>query len=199
MDTEKEDILVAIYINLINMVNALTGHLPTFKQTYLFYRKLFRVKKYTKYFAFANDFVGKYKYEFAKRKPVVGYDSRRGQTCNFIKKEALAQVLSCEFREILNNIFFTEHLWTTASMTPKYEILIVRSSHQRCSTKKVFLKILQNSQGSTCVSLFLIKFQASASSTSKKEILAKVFSREFCKIFNTTFFREHLWRTTSLQ
>ena len=31
MDTEKEDILVAIYINLINMVNALTGHLPTFK------------------------------------------------------------------------------------------------------------------------------------------------------------------------
>ena len=30
MDTE-EDILVAIYMNLINMVNALTGHLPTFK------------------------------------------------------------------------------------------------------------------------------------------------------------------------
>ena len=30
MDTE-EDILVAIYINLINMVNVLTGYLPTFK------------------------------------------------------------------------------------------------------------------------------------------------------------------------
>ena len=27
----EEDILVVIYINLINMVNALTGHLPTFK------------------------------------------------------------------------------------------------------------------------------------------------------------------------
>ena len=39
MDTE-EDIFVATYINLINMVNARTGHLPTFKQTYLFYRKL---------------------------------------------------------------------------------------------------------------------------------------------------------------
>ena len=26
-----EDILVAIYTKLINMVNALTGHLPTFK------------------------------------------------------------------------------------------------------------------------------------------------------------------------
>ena len=27
----EEDILVAIYMNLINMVHALTGHLPTFK------------------------------------------------------------------------------------------------------------------------------------------------------------------------
>ena len=36
------------------------------------------------------------KYEVSKSKPVVGYDSRRGQACNFIKKEALAQVLFCE-------------------------------------------------------------------------------------------------------
>ena len=33
-----------------------------------------------------------------------------GQACNFIKKETLAQVLSCEFREISKNTFFTEHL-----------------------------------------------------------------------------------------
>ena len=31
MDTEEEDNLIAIYVNLINMVNALTRHLPTFK------------------------------------------------------------------------------------------------------------------------------------------------------------------------
>ena len=31
--------------------------------------------------------------------------------CNFIKKEALAQVFSCEFCEISKNTFFTEHLW----------------------------------------------------------------------------------------
>ena len=38
---------------------------------------------------------------------------------NFIKKEALAQVFSCEFCEISKNTFFTEHLWTTAStLTP---------------------------------------------------------------------------------
>ena len=35
--------------------------------------------------------------------------------CNFLKKEALAQVFSCEFREISKNTFFIEHLWATAS------------------------------------------------------------------------------------
>ena len=38
-----------------------------------------------------------------------------GGACNFIKKEALAQVFSCEFCKISKNIFFTEHLRTTAS------------------------------------------------------------------------------------
>ena len=32
------------------------------------------------------------------------------QIRNFIKKETLAQVFSCEFCEIFQNIFFTEHL-----------------------------------------------------------------------------------------
>ena len=34
----------------------------------------------------------------------------------FIKKEALAQMFSCEFCEISKNTFFTGHLWTTAFM-----------------------------------------------------------------------------------
>ena len=37
-------------------------------------------------------------------------------TCNFIKKEALAQVFSCEFCEISKNTFFTEHLATVSEM-----------------------------------------------------------------------------------
>ena len=37
------------------------------------------------------------------------------EACNFIKKETLAQVFSCEFCEISKNTFFTEHLWGTAS------------------------------------------------------------------------------------
>ena len=32
-----------------------------------------------------------------------------------IKKEALAQIFSCECCQIAKNTFFTEHLWTTAS------------------------------------------------------------------------------------
>ena len=36
-------------------------------------------------------------------------------SCNFIKKETLTQVSSCEFYEISKNTFFTEHLWATAS------------------------------------------------------------------------------------
>ena len=37
------------------------------------------------------------------------------KACNFIEKEALAQVFSCEFCEISKNTFFTKHLWKTAS------------------------------------------------------------------------------------
>ena len=41
--------------------------------------------------------------------------SCRPEVCNFIKKETLAQVFSCEFCKSSKNIFFTEHLWATAS------------------------------------------------------------------------------------
>ena len=35
-------------------------------------------------------------------------------TCNFIKKETLAQVFSCEFCEISKYTFSKEHLWAAA-------------------------------------------------------------------------------------
>ena len=53
-------------------------------------------------------------FNFKKQPPEVLY-VKRPQACNVIKKEALAQVSSCEFCEISKNTFFTEHLWTTAS------------------------------------------------------------------------------------
>ena len=41
----------------------------------------------------------------------------QAEACNLIEKETLAQVLSCEFCEISQNIFFTEHLqWLLLAM-----------------------------------------------------------------------------------
>ena len=53
------------------------------------------------------------------------------KACNFIKKETLAQVLSCKFCEIFKKTFFTEHLWATASkkviviLVEKQEVVVV--------------------------------------------------------------------------
>ena len=41
------------------------------------------------------------------------------QACNFIKKDTLSQVFSCEFSVIFKNIFFTEYLRATASASRK--------------------------------------------------------------------------------
>ena len=41
----------------------------------------------------------------------------QAKVCNFIKKETLARVFSCDFCEISKNTFFTEHLWATASVS----------------------------------------------------------------------------------
>ena len=40
----------------------------------------------------------------------------RPKTCNFIKKENVAQVLSYDFCKIFRNIFFTERFRATASV-----------------------------------------------------------------------------------
>ena len=51
----------------------------------------------------------------------------------------------------------------------------------RCSVKKAFLEISQNSQENTCA-------ESEASNFIKKETLAQVFSCEFCKISKITFY-----------
>ena len=45
-----------------------------------------------------------------------------GQICNFIKKETLAKVFSCEFFEIFKNTFLTEQLRATASGHPSLNV-----------------------------------------------------------------------------
>ena len=62
----------------------------------------------------------------------------------------------------------------------------------RCSVKKVFLEILQDSQKNTCARVsFLTKLQAlacKACNLIKKETLAQVFSGEFCEVSKNAFF-----------
>ena len=41
--------------------------------------------------------------------------TRKQRAYNFIKKETLPQVFSCEFCEIYKHTLFTENLWATAS------------------------------------------------------------------------------------
>ena len=64
---------------------------------------------------------------------------------------------------------------------------------RRCSVKKVFLEISQNSQENTCARVsFLIKLMTC--NFIKKETRAQVVSCEFCRKFlRTPFFVEHFW------
>ena len=59
----------------------------------------------------------------------------------------------------------------------------LRSSHQRCSTKKKFLKISQNLQEN----------RPQGCNSIKRETSTQVFSCEFCKFFQNTYFTEWLW------
>ena len=64
--------------------------------------------------------------------------------CNFIKKETLAQVFSCEFCEISKNNFFTERLWATASVVgdpANFQNSFLVVNH--CWNSKLFLLLFQ--------------------------------------------------------
>ena len=63
---------------------------------------------------------------------------------------------------------------------------------QRCSVKKEFLEISQNSQENTCARVKVAALRPEACNVIKKETLAQVFSCEFCQMSkNTFFYRTH--------
>ena len=69
-------------------------------------------------------------------------------SCNFIKKETLAEVFSYEICKIFKNTFFTEHLWTTASATWFCKLISVISKLKFCFiqiTWKANLEIMKHS------------------------------------------------------
>ena len=94
-----------------------------------------------------------------------------------------------------------EHWMTLGNQQQRSEAVV-----QRCSVKKVFLEISQNSQENACAkvlflimqSLFFNKVAGLRLTTLLQKRLAQVFSSEFCEIFKDTFFQEHLWTAALL-
>ena len=83
--------------------------------------------------------------------------------------------LNVILKRIVNDFTNLDHLYWYMSQ------VCVRSSHQRCSVRKVFLEISQNSQENICPeSLFLITLQVF--------FCYRFFSCEFCEISKRTFF-----------
>ena len=65
---------------------------------------------------------------------------------------------------------------------------------QRCSVKKVFSEVWQNSQKNTCARVsFLIKMQAPPVALLKNRLWHRCFPVSFVKFLRTPFYTEHLW------
>ena len=97
---------------------------------------------------------------------------------------------------VLNTPLWATNLVLTIAIQMSVKIqMIIEAVVQRCSVKKRFLEISQNSQESTCARVsFLIKLQAYRPATLfLKMTLVQVFSCEFCEICKAPFFIEHLW------
>ena len=64
----------------------------------------------------------------------------RSEACNFIKKETLARVLSCEFFENFRNTFFTEHFWAIASCKFFSKEIVISYCREQTTGASVFFK-----------------------------------------------------------
>ena len=85
--------------------------------------------------------------------------------------------------------FFSHLVLNPLGILLRYPEAVVR----KCSEKRVFLNILQNSEESNCAGVsFSTKLQASSC---RKEIAAYVFSYKICEIFKNIFLKEHLRMT----
>ena len=74
-----------------------------------------------------------------------------------------------------------------------HESLPSEAVTQRCSVKKVFLKISQNSQENTCARVSLIMLQEPPVTLLKKRLWHMCFPANYAKFLRTPFLTEHLW------
>ena len=89
-------------------------------------------------------------------------------------------------------------LFTTEVQLHNYIVFlidhIVEAVVERCSVKKVFLEISQNSQENTCARVsFLIKLQPKPAALLKKRLWHRCFPVNFVKFLRTPFYMEYLW------
>ena len=63
--------------------------------------------------------------------------------CNLIVKDTLALLFSCEFCEISKNTFFTEHLWTSASISESIKVFLCLSIYFKLSKLITFNSSLE--------------------------------------------------------
>ena len=103
-----------------------------------------------------------------------------GLACNCIKKEALAQVFSCEVCEISKNTFCYRTPLVTVSGYSK--LSRNRSSHWRCFIKKLCLKILHYSRENIWQNLFF-KVAFHLTTLSRKRLWYKHFLVNFSRFF----------------
>ena len=107
-------------------------------------------------------------------------------------KLVASAIIFCSLKLLLENL--VGYLWwISVNVLSNTHGLIYRSSHWRCSVKKMFLEILQNSQENICARVsFLIKLQAC--NFIKKQALVQVFPVNFAKFLRTPFLQNTSWR-----
>ena len=116
-------------------------------------------------------------------------------SATFLRKQltALDMVLNTPLSHKLSTYYYNADVKITIQM-------IIEAVVQRSSVEKMFLKISQNSEESTCARAFFDKVKGLRQSPFfnkeiifKKTTLVQVFSCEFYEISKTPFFIEHLW------
>ena len=80
--------------------------------------------------------------------------------------------------------------WLKKTLSPEPEVIV-----RRCSVKKVFLEISQNSQENTCAGDYFFNKVAGLrlATLLKKRLWHKCFLMNFAKFLRTPFVTEHLW------
>ena len=89
---------------------------------------------------------------------------------------------------------FVEDINRNCQQLANVRTMVLEAVVRRCSVKKVFLEISENSQENTCVRVsFLIKLQAAPATLLKKRLWHRCFPVNFAKFPRTPFLKEHLW------